>query len=200
MAGYGAVAASGRSLERLLNKEFMSEPSLADVLQATPRAVVVRTEDFDPDNQHSLIVRPAVSIYLYRVEYNTTMRASWSGVGHRDGRSHLPLDLHFLVTAWGDNSEHEQLLLGRTLQILEELPILTGPMLYATGDWAAGDAVQVIMENVSTDEVLRTWESLANKYRLSVAYVARIIRIDGRTATPSADASTVATGMVPSLS
>src|SRR6187402_3556296 len=106
MAGYSAVAASARSLERLLNSEFMSEPSLAELLKATPRAVVVRTEDFDPENQHSLIVRPAVSIYLYRVDYNKTMRAAWSAVGHRDGRSHLPLDLHFLVTAWAENPEY----------------------------------------------------------------------------------------------
>jgi hypothetical protein len=161
---------------------------------------VVRTEDFDPDNQHSLIVRPAVSIYLYRIDYNKTMRAAWSGVGHRDGRSHLPLDLHFLVTAWADNSEYEQALLGRTLQIFETRPILTGPLLYVTGEWAAADAVQIAMEEVSTEAVLRTWESLPNKYRLSVPYVARIVRIDGRTATPSPDVSTAVTGMVPSLS
>jgi hypothetical protein len=68
------------------------------------------------------------------------MRAAWSGVGHRDGRSHLPLDLHFLVTAWAGNPEHEQVLLGRTLQVFEMLPILSGPLLLCHGEWAAGEA------------------------------------------------------------
>jgi hypothetical protein len=164
-----------------------------------PRAVVARTEDFDSEIAGSLIVRPAVSLYFYRVDFNKTMRAAWSAVGHHDGRSHLPLDLHFLVTAWASNAHEELALLGRTMQIFESDPILSGPLLFPAGEWAPGDAVQIVMEEISTEAVMRTFDSLPVDYRLSVPYIARVIRIDGRTTRPARDVTAAISGLIPSV-
>jgi hypothetical protein len=48
--------------------------------------------------------------------------------------------------------------------------------------------------------VLRAFDSLPTDYRLSVAYVARVVRIDGRLATPDLPATTVIAGSIPSTS
>ena len=146
--------------------------------------------DFDPNSE--AIGTPALSIFLYRVDFNKTMRAAWSAVGHRDGRAHLPLDLHFLMTAWGSNAQEEHTIIGRTLQTLELTPILSGPLLYDIAQWDPNDAIQLVLEEISTEAVMRTFDSLPTDYRLSIPYIARVIRIDGErhAAPPVLDAIT----------
>jgi hypothetical protein len=175
VANFSAIASVGVSIERLLNASFAAAfPASATV--TTPRALLVRTNDFDPGE--NTIQTPALSLFLYRVDFNKTMRAAWSAVGHREGRTNLPLDLHFLMTAWGSNAQEEQTILGRTLQTLEATPILTGPLLDDRAGWESSDAIQLVLEEISTEAVMRTFDSLPTDYRLSVPYIARIIRIE----------------------
>jgi hypothetical protein len=138
-----------------------------------------------------------VSLFLYRVDFNKTMRAAWSSVAQRQGRSQLPLDLHFLLTPWADNAVHEQILLGRAMQVLETSPILSGPLLHTSGEWEAGDAIQVVMEEISTEAVMRTFDSLPVDYRLSVPYIARVVRITGREQTTTPEVLTAVRGSGP---
>jgi hypothetical protein len=106
MANLNSIAAAGRSLERLLNQAFSVPP--APVPEHNARAFLIRTEDFDQTSNQSIIQRPGLSIFLYRVDFNKTMRAAWSGVAYLDGQAHLPLDLHFLLTPWAQNAEDER--------------------------------------------------------------------------------------------
>src|SRR3954464_5763481 len=80
MAGFKAIAAAGKSLERLLNAKFAEDPDLETLLGHAARAAVVRTQDFDPGNHASVLPNPGASLYLYRVDFNKTMRAAWSAV------------------------------------------------------------------------------------------------------------------------
>ena len=176
MAGFRSVSAAGRSIRRLLELRFRDE----EPITGTPTSVViVRTEDLDPVNLAALVARPALTIFLYRVDFNKTMRAAWSAVGLNDGRSHLALDLHFLLTAWADNAENEHLILGRALQLIEDTPILSGPLLMQATDWAANESLQLVLEDIDTEALMRIFDSLPVEYRLSVPYVARVTRIDG---------------------
>jgi hypothetical protein len=195
VATFNALPAAGKSLERMLNAAFSQVP--VPVPGKTTRAFLVRSEDFDRASISSIIVRPALSIFLYRVDFNKSMRAAWSGVSHHDGRSHLPLDLHFLLTPWADNAEAEAAVLGRTMQVLDETPILSGPLLHQSGEWAPNEAVNLLMDEISTEAVMRTFDSLAADYRISVPYIARVIRLDGQRATPSPDVHTVVKGAAP---
>src|SRR5215831_15431680 len=107
MAGFQSIAAVGKSIERMLNLAFSeSQP----VPTRTTRAVLVKTDDLMPKNVPNAIGAYALSIFLYRIDFNKAMRAAWSSVGTADGRGHLALDLHFLLTAWADNAEHEHLI------------------------------------------------------------------------------------------
>jgi len=100
MAGFDGIASVGRSIELVLNTGYQAvEP----VPEEKTEAMLVRTEDIDLP---SVALRPGLSILLYRVDFDKTMRASWAAVSSEDGRAHLPLDLHYLLTAWGDNAEH----------------------------------------------------------------------------------------------
>lgn len=204
MATFASISAVGVSLERYLNACFVDDPPLgpATTPPATPhvtKAVLVRTEDFDPSNNDSPIKRAkhALSIFFYRVDFNKTMRASWGAVGHLDGRSHLPLDLHFLLTAWAPNAEAELLILGRAMQCLESSPTLAGPLLHASGGFAPNESIQIVLEEISTEAVMRTFDSLPTSYKLSVPYIARVARIDGRVAAPSPPVLTAIAGAKP---
>lgn len=177
MASFRSVSATGRSIRRLLELRFRED----EPITGTPTSVaIVRTEDLEAANLPTLVSRPALTIFLYRVDFNKTMRAAWSGVGLNDGRSHLALDLHFLLTAWADNAENEHLILGRALQAIEDTPILAGPLLMQATDWAANEALQLVLEDIDTEALMRIFDSLPVEYRLSVPYVARVTRIDGR--------------------
>jgi len=194
VANFSSISATGTSIQRLLTAAFAEPP--VPVPGSTTRAILVRTEDFDPESQS--IHRPALTIFLYRVDFNKTTRAAWSAVGSHDGRARLPLDLHFLVTPWSDNAEEEHAILGRAMQCLESFPILSGPLLHQSGGWAPNEAVQLVLEEVSTEAVMRTFDSLPTEYHLSVPYIARVIRLDGREAAPSPPATTLVTGLTAS--
>lgn len=197
MAGFRSVSAAGRSLRRLLELRFRDD----EPITGSPTSVaIVRTEDLEANNLPLLVARPALTILLYRVDFNKTMRAAWSGVGLNDGRSHLALDLHFLLTAWANNAENEHLILGRALQAIEDTPILAGPLLMQATDWAPNESLQLVLEDIDTESLMRIFDSLPVDYRLSVPYVARVTRIDGRRLPADQrdpDVVTAVTGAVP---
>jgi hypothetical protein len=58
--------------------------------------------------------------------------------------------------------------------------VLSGPLLDPSGVWTPGESIQVLLEDISTEAVMRTFDSMPADYRLSVPYVARIVRLDGR--------------------
>ena len=196
MAGFAGIAATGKSIERLLNAAFAEEEPVPG---KKTRAVLVRTSDFEETNAATNIGSPALSVFLYRVDSNKVMRAAWSAVGSQDGVPHFAVDLHFLLTPWADNAEFEQRILGKAMQCLETTPQLSGPLLHPSADWAANETVQVVSEDIPPEAMLRAFDSLPTDYRLSVAYVARVVRIDGREATPTPPATTVVAGAVPTI-
>jgi Pvc16 N-terminal domain len=178
MAGFKAIAAAAKSIERLLTKRFTTDAPVPGG-NAT-KAVLVRTDDFDLTG-NTIIKPPVLTLFLVRVEVNRLMRPGWSGVGAVTERVHLPLDLHFLLTPWASNAEYEQRILGSAMRCLEETPVLSGPLLDTSNDpqWAPEDAIQVTPGDLGADGIMRIFDTLDADYRLSVPYLARIIRIDG---------------------
>ena len=201
MADFQSIAAVGHSLERFLNHCFsIVEPVSAadgdggDGSQRTT-ARLVRTEDLtSADEAGGVIAPPAVSIFLYRVDLDNTTRPIWSAAGNQDGRAHLPLDLHFLLTPWASNATDELRILGRVMQCLDSTPILSGPILDPIAGWAPQEAVQLYVDKMSTEAVMRTFDSLPIDYKLSVCYGARVVRIDGRVLRADTPAQTIAVG------
>lgn len=194
MAGFRSIAAVGRSIEAVLNAAYAAEEPI-DATDPT-RAVLIQTDDLDLGST-TLIVRPALSILLIRVDFNKTMRANWSSIGQLDGRAHLPLDLHYLLTAWADNADHEHRIIGRTLQVLEQAGALSGPLLHPDGDWLPGEAVQLYLEDMATDDLMRTFDSLTCDFRLSVPYIARVVVVSSDVGEPPPDVTTLVRELSP---
>lgn len=193
MAGFTGIAAVGTSIERLLTQAFSERQPVPNKIS---KAALIRTEDLADDTAiKALIGDQGLTILLYRVDFNKTMRAAWSAVGNADGKGYLALDLHYLITPWAENAEHQHMIVGRAMQVLEQTPVLAGPTLYAPTlplpDYAGEpqnsptDAVQLLLEEISTEALMRTFDSLPSDYRLSVPYVARVVRIDTAEAQPT---------------
>lgn len=198
MASYAVIAAAAKSIERLLNACFTDDPPIDGL---TTHATLVRTEDLVKTGSAFNFPVPGLTLFFYRVDFNKTMRAAWSAVGSIDGRGHLPLDLHFLVTPWADNAEHEQRVLGKAMECLETTPIIAGPILFPdpTVQWAPNDTVQVVLEEISTEAVMRTFDSLPINYKLSVPYLARVVRIDSKRVFPTPTVDEVVRKLKPAL-
>jgi hypothetical protein len=195
MADFDAIASVGVSIQRLLSDALGQAPE--PVPGQVTRAALVRTDDFTR-GVGTRITANCCAVYLYKVEPNRTMRAAWSGVGFHDGIGRLPLDLHYLLTAYSTAPEFEHRILGRVLQTLETTPVLTGPLLGGGGGWAPHEAVHLQLDELPLDQQMRIFDQIPGDFRLSLAYLARVVRLDGRTAFPDPTVSTVVTGLTPS--
>jgi hypothetical protein len=204
MAGYSAIAAAAKSLERVLSDRFaldnpVNQPTTTTTVKT--RAVLVSADDFNVTGSSSVIKPPVLSIFLVSVEINRVMRAPWSAVGSDDHRSHLPLDLHFLLTPWASNAEHEQRILGSAMRCLDEHPMLSGPLLDTThgAGFAVDEALQIVPGDLGPDGIMRIWDTLDASYRLSVPYIVRIVRIDSDVAPSDPPVLTAYAGATPGL-
>lgn len=178
MADYLGVAAVGLSITRMLNLCFQENPPLGP--SSRVKAALLRTEEMDPMNRSDDMTPPLVSLFLYRVDINSHSRAAWSAVGHQTNQVHLPLDLHYLLTPWAANAEFEYRILGQAMECLEKSPILSGPLLYPSANWSGNETVQLCVPEMSTEDLMRTFDSLPVDYKLSVPYMARIVRVDAK--------------------
>lgn len=194
MAGFRSVGAVGVSITRLLQAEFVRREPIA----GRPTSVVlIRTNDLKPTDDEVLILPPALSALLYRIDFDKVMRPSWAAVGSEDGRAYLPLDLHFLLTAWAGNAEHELHIMGRALQAIDTTPILAGPLLHPDGEWSENETVDLCLEDVPTDDLMRIFDSLGVDYRLSVPLLARVVVVTSLDSEGVGDVMSVVRGLRP---
>jgi len=119
-----------------------------------------------------------LSLYLYRVTVNDQMRniRRTSDATARDVP--LSLDLHYLMTVWADNALAEHNILAWAMRELYMHPTLNASSLSAEAGWVPNDIIQLIPSELSTEDMMRIWDAIEPSYRLSVAYIARVVRID----------------------
>jgi hypothetical protein len=196
-----SIAAVALSVRELLDRYFIDLVAVEpNAFRAQPNVQVVRTEDFGQigTSPSSLIRFPTLAIFCYRVDVNRTMRSPWSAVAHIEQSIHLPLDVHFLLTPFDSDAEAELRILGATMQCLERYPILNGPRLHPLGEWERRDSIQLVNEDLVTEDVMRTFDTLPADFRLSVSYLARITRIDAPVEPEHPDVLTAVRGLTPS--
>jgi hypothetical protein len=118
---------------------------------------------------------PAVSLWLWRVTPNPHARsAAHPGSAARPA---LALDLHYLLTVWADSALAEHTLLAWALERMHGTQVLDASILSPEAGWERGDRVQLVPEELATEELLRIWDAMEPSYRLSVPFVARPVRI-----------------------
>jgi hypothetical protein len=122
-----------------------------------------------------------VTLYLYRVSTNLHLR----NVRSAPPAGPLGLDLHYLLTVWGkdtDTAETEQTILGWVLRELHYHPYLDASLLNADGQWAADETVALLPADLSAEELVRIWDAVNRPYRLSWGFLARFVRLAKRPA------------------
>lgn len=126
-----------------------------------------------------------VSLYLYRVLPNGTFRTppGRPTTGNKHHRTRLPVDLHFMLTAWASNADTQLSIAGWMLRVMEDWPVLPPGLLnrVRTGVFNQDESVELAIAELATEDLLRLWEALRpNSYELSVPYIARNVWIESR--------------------
>ncbi|MBZ0316583.1 MAG: DUF4255 domain-containing protein [Anaerolineae bacterium] len=119
-----------------------------------------------------------LSLYLYRVMVNEHMRHTSRQRTPNPNDIPLSVDLHYLMTVWADSALTEQLIMAWAMRQLYMFPVLDRSALSPEANWDIEDQVQVILAEMSTEDLMRIWDALDPPYHLSVSYVARVVRID----------------------
>ncbi|SCY98670.1 Protein of unknown function [Streptomyces sp. 136MFCol5.1] len=140
-------------------------------------------------------VEPTINVFLYQVTPNPSMRHTDLPTRASDGtllkRPVTALDLHFLISAYGEEAELVgQRLIGCVVRTLHEIPVMPAELieLAAERPYLAGsdlvDSPQRLRFTptvMDIDETSKLWGMLhQTPYALSVAYQASLVLIEGR--------------------
>ena len=119
-----------------------------------------------------------ITLYLYRITVNEHSRQARRPAAPADSFVPLGLDLHYLLTAWAANPLDEQVTLAWAIRQLHQYPVLDASSLSPEAGWASDEVIQVIPAELTTEDVMRIWDALDPAYRISMSYVARLVRLD----------------------
>jgi hypothetical protein len=91
----------------------------------------------------------------------------------------LALDLFYLITPITSSNEHDQLLLGRVMQIMYDHAIVR------PGDIVAGlsqaiEELRIILNPMSLEDLSKLWSAFMQPYRLSIAYEVKVVFVDSQ--------------------
>lgn len=141
--------------------------------------------------------------------YNVTQNQGWRNVGYpsrdasgdRIGNPPLALDLHYLLTAYGAEQFHSEILLGYGMQLFHETPFLpreaiqeslSAPTqvtdtsmsvpsamlnLFTSGLANQVEMIKIWPQTLTTEEISRLWTAFQAKYRSTAAYQASVVLI-----------------------
>ncbi|ELP67860.1 DUF4255 domain-containing protein [Streptomyces turgidiscabies] len=138
---------------------------------------------------------PTIHVFLYQVTPNTSQRNNDLPTRAADGtlvkRPAAALDLHYLISAYGEENELVgQRLIGMVVRTLHEIPILPKDVIEQAGEkpYLAGSDLLESAQRVrftptvmDVDETSKLWGMLyQTPYSLSVVYQAALVLIEGR--------------------
>jgi hypothetical protein len=172
MATFQAIAATGQAMLGLL-ADACPKPEFANA-----QFELYQIGNFGNPMEEG------VSLYLYRIAVSGARRnmPPVTGPDGRRRRPPIPLDLHFMLTAWARSAVKQQRLLGWTIRMFEDVPILPTGLLNNYGPepdiFNPGETVEVILESLTLQDWNNLWSATKTNPSLSVGYVARMIGID----------------------
>lgn len=184
LSNYLSIATVTAALRWTLQSAINKNISGADVKTARP------------DETGGKLPSPGVNIYLYQVSQNPAMRnADLPGrlsQGQLIKRPNVPLDLHYLLTFYGDDENlMPQRLLGSVVSALHSRPVLTRNMIknmladptfnYLSTSNLADDieTVKFTQLNLSLEELSKIWSIFfQTHYSLSIAYIGTAVLVE----------------------
>jgi Pvc16 N-terminal domain len=119
-----------------------------------------------------------VAIFLYRASIDPHLRMAGRPQTPEMQPVPLSLDLHLLFSFWSEKAQHDHLVLAWLMRQFHLQPVLDASALNPDAGWGADEVVHLIPSELSNEDMMRLWDALTPSYRLSVSYIARVIRID----------------------
>jgi hypothetical protein len=119
-----------------------------------------------------------VTLYLYRTIINEHIRNTPSARQRGERGVPLSVDLHFMLSIWANSADAEHTICAWVMRQLHQHPIMDVSSLTEEGGWSPDDVVHIIPAEISNEDLMRIWDAIAPHYRLSVSYIARVVRID----------------------
>lgn len=186
MSNHLAIATVTAALQNLLQQSVQTSVEGARVTAARP------------EQQGGAMPETGITLYLYHLKRNTAFgNADTPGRQRRAEivrRNQLAIDLYYLLSFHGNASELEpHRLLGSTLQLFEDQPLLTSGMIRDTlsdpayaflRDSDLAEQLEMIrfeLLPLSTDELSKIWSVFfQTAHALSVCYKVTVIIIEGR--------------------
>jgi hypothetical protein len=146
---------------------------------------VYSSQDFTATDRR---VRSGASIFLYRVLPNLSHRTPAGRLLSNGTRQihRLPLDLHLIVTIWGNTADTQARLVGWVLRTLEDYPVIPASTLNGgrAGVFQEEDeSVELLLSEIDSEELLQLWDVLGNgdlQYQVSIPYLVRNVQIDSQ--------------------
>jgi hypothetical protein len=124
------------------------------------------------------------SLWLYRVALGTSRRnlPPRTAEGGRRFRPSLPLDLHYLLTAWSNDAATQQRLLAWCIRTLEDRPVLPAGLLNHYGPepdvFRPHETVELVAQPLTPQELSDVWEVNQKVRQPSMGYLARAIELE----------------------
>lgn len=173
MSGHAAIASTLEAVVRVLRAAY--DP--ADFNGAVLDFQVYVSDDFTHPMEQG------VSLFLYRIYPNGAVRAPQGRIlpdGRRQ-RPKLPLDLHFLATAWARKASLQHEIAGWMMRVIEDHSVLSAELLNGPrpGVFQPEETVALSHTDLSVEDTFRIWDTVIDHaYQLSVPYVARTVEIE----------------------
>lgn len=161
-------AVTGAMMDMLSSQQAAEDFDGADLQFA-----VYQAEDFQQP------MEAGVSLFLYRISADAAQRATplrepRSGLRTRP---HLPLSLHFLLTAWAPGPAMQHHIAGWMMRAIEETPILTADQMNdcCPGSFEPGEQASLVLDELTSAEILHIWQAAGGAgYQISLPFAARI--------------------------
>ncbi|MBA3946488.1 MAG: DUF4255 domain-containing protein [Herpetosiphonaceae bacterium] len=189
-----AIAAVTATLQKLLKQGFDADPDLqgTDVTMQPPDKA-----------RNGNATANQLNLFLYHM----TLDGAWRNMDmpgrtkpSEIGQPPLPLNLYYLITAYGGNDDKptplSHLLLGQAMRILHDHPVLDrddikqsldGNNLQAQVDLQDQvERVRITPQPLSLEEMSKLWTTFQTQYRISAAYQASVVLIESTRPTKTA--------------
>ena len=158
--------------------------------------------DVTTNNQQSQL-----NLFMYQVTPNAAWRnaglPSRNAAGERISNPPLALNLHYMLTAYGAQDLHAEILLGYGMQLFHETPVLPRQAIRTSlqnpGQVPSGsglpaefralftselaeqvEQIKIAPESLNTEEISRMWSAMQAHYRPTAAYQASVVLIESK--------------------
>jgi hypothetical protein len=176
VANLSAIRSVGSSLAEYLDRAYRSTAFPGNLRPECEFSVVSSSQIQSHVEPTGSAVQ--VLLYLYRANIDTHLRNSGRAAAPDMRPVPLSVNLHYLFSFWSLSAASEHLALAWTLRQLHAAPLLDSSVLDPDANWGADEMVQLIPAELSNEDMMRIWDALRPDYHLSVAYIARVVRID----------------------